>query len=71
MQGKSFDHTIQLGIKMEIHKGICPECNVGLLNFVKADLPWSAKHFICPVCDSTYEVEKEIVFEMEDKNVIS
>lgn len=50
---------------MEIHTGICEECEIGELKFVEADLPWQAEHYICPVCDSTFNVEKEIVFEAE------
>lgn len=44
---------------------ICDFCEVGELKFVEADEPWTAEHFICPVCDSTYNVEYEVEFEME------
>lgn len=46
-------------------KEICDFCKTGELEFVKADEPWSAEHFICPICDSTYNVEVDIVFEPE------
>lgn len=44
---------------------ICDFCEVGELEFVEANPPWQAEHFICPVCDSTYRVEIDIVFEAE------
>ena len=49
---------------MEIETEICNFCNVGELQYV-ATYNYVAEHFICPVCDSTYAVEKEIVFEQE------
>jgi hypothetical protein len=50
---------------MEIHIDICEFCEAGELKFVEADPPWTAEHYICPICDSTYGVETEIVFESD------
>ena len=55
-----------LGIGMEIQKELCTFCGKAELKFVAAVPPYSAECFICPVCDSTYNVETEIVFESED-----
>jgi hypothetical protein len=44
---------------------ICEHCNTGELKLVAADPPWTVEHFICPVCDSTYAVEYDLVFEPE------
>lgn len=46
-------------------KFICENCELGELQYVEEDPPWSTEHFICPICDSTYCVEREIVFEAD------
>lgn len=43
----------------------CEHCNMGNLKYVEADEPYQAEHYICPVCDSTYPVEYEVVFEAD------
>jgi transposase-like protein len=50
---------------MEIETAVCDMCYLGELKFVKADPPYRAEHYVCPVCDSTYAVEKELVFEAD------
>ena len=49
---------------------ICDYCDTGELKLVPADLPWSAEHFICPVCDSTYNVEHSIELELDMEVVL-
>ena len=46
-------------------KEICDHCKMGELQYVEEDPPWHTEHFICPVCDSTYNVEIDIVFEAD------
>lgn len=44
---------------------LCDFCEVGELELVEADPPWTVEHYICPVCDSTYNVEYIIECELE------
>ena len=44
---------------------ICDFCEVGELKFVEEDPPWTTEHFICPVCDATYNVDYDIECEFE------
>jgi transposase-like protein len=44
---------------------ICTFCNLSELKLVGADPPWTVTHFICPTCDSTYNVEFDIEVEVE------
>lgn len=42
---------------------ICEYCKEGELELVPAVEPYSAECYICPVCDSTYDVEYYIAIE--------
>jgi len=44
---------------------ICEHCDMGQLVYHPADEPYQAEHYSCPVCDSTYPVEYEVVFEAD------
>lgn len=40
----------------EVHGATCPHCNEGVLQYVRAALPYSLKHLQCNNCDSTYNL---------------
>ena len=55
-------------VKMIIEEHLCEECNLGTLKYVEATGPWEGEHFICPICDSVYEVITEVNFEPDFDN---
>jgi hypothetical protein len=40
-------------------------CEIGELILIEENFPYNTEYFICPICDSTYNVEREIVFEAD------
>ena len=47
-----------------IEDNTCEDCG-GTLNLVPADPPWTIEHFQCSICDGTFNVIYDIVFEQE------
>ena len=39
---------------------VCPHCKKGKLEIINADEPYSDKHLMCNVCDSTYPINENI-----------